>query len=96
MVVGVAAWGTGGLQFAPAECPCPEELVQSPRDRGISTAPGTAESCKGFQPGPVEQSRDVFFSDCTKLNWDYGAEIYIYFIIDLIKSSIRKQKLWTM
>lgn len=38
----------------------------------------------------------VFFSDCTKLNLDYGAEIYIYFIIDFIKSSTRKQKLWAM
>lgn len=36
----------------------------------------------------------VFFSDCTKLNLDCGAEIYIYFIIDFIKPSTRKQKLW--
>lgn len=56
----------------------------------------TAGSCEVFQPGTVEHSRAVFFSHCTKLNWDYGAEIYIYFIIDLIKSSIRKQKLWAM
>lgn len=85
-----------GVYFAPTEYPCPEELFQSPWHRSISAAPGTSGSCEVSQTGTVEQSSAVFFSDCTKLNLDYGAEIYIYFIIDLIKSSMRKQKLWAM